>query len=115
MIRLHNFSSTTMIRSFQTGSLILSSTPESSLDGRSPIRSGLIGLYSPWQNGTAERWLAGCPTASMPMPSPWSTRSPSDVAEIVRFLVSDRSSFMTRAEVTIDGGLSAGNFLRGPR
>ncbi len=27
---------------------------------RHSTRSGLIGHYSPWQNGTAERWVGSC-------------------------------------------------------
>jgi 3alpha(or 20beta)-hydroxysteroid dehydrogenase len=33
--------------------------------------------------------------------------APEEVAEMVRFLVSDESIFMTGAELTIDGGMIA--------
>jgi NAD(P)-dependent dehydrogenase (short-subunit alcohol dehydrogenase family) len=38
---------------------------------------------------------------------------PADIAELVHFLVSDRSSFMTGAEIVIDGGQTAGVVFRG--
>jgi len=38
---------------------------------------------------------------------------PEDVAEVVLYLVSDRASFVTGAEVTVDGGQSAGTLVRG--
>lgn len=38
---------------------------------------------------------------------------PADIAHLVHFLVSDRSSFMTGAEIVIDGGQTAGVFFGG--
>lgn len=37
---------------------------------------------------------------------------PSDIAELVLFLVSDRSAFMTGAELVIDGGQTAGTIVK---
>jgi NAD(P)-dependent dehydrogenase (short-subunit alcohol dehydrogenase family) len=37
---------------------------------------------------------------------------PTDIAELVMFLVSDRSSFMTGAEIVIDGGQTVGTITR---
>jgi NAD(P)-dependent dehydrogenase (short-subunit alcohol dehydrogenase family) len=48
----------------------------------------------------AERWLAG-EAALAPMQR---IGDPSEVAEVVVFLLSDRASFMTGAEVIVDGG-----------
>ncbi|MGV9720355.1 glucose 1-dehydrogenase [Nocardia beijingensis] len=39
------------------------------------------------------------------------TGAPEEVAELVAFLASDASAYITGAEVTIDGGLAAGKFL----
>ncbi|MFF0453143.1 glucose 1-dehydrogenase [Nocardia africana] len=39
------------------------------------------------------------------------TGVPEEVAELVAFLASDASSYVTGAEVTIDGGLAAGKFM----
>ncbi|MCC3311674.1 glucose 1-dehydrogenase [Nocardia africana] len=39
------------------------------------------------------------------------TGVPEEVAELVAFLASDTSSYVTGAEVTIDGGLAAGKFM----
>lgn len=39
------------------------------------------------------------------------TGVPEEVAELVAFLASDASSYVTGAEVTIDGGLAAGKFI----
>jgi 3alpha(or 20beta)-hydroxysteroid dehydrogenase len=39
------------------------------------------------------------------------TGTPEEVAELVAFLASDASAYITGAEVTIDGGLAAGKFL----
>ncbi|MGY2059163.1 glucose 1-dehydrogenase [Nocardia gipuzkoensis] len=39
------------------------------------------------------------------------TGVPEEVAELVAFLASDASAYITGAEVTIDGGLAAGKFL----
>lgn len=39
------------------------------------------------------------------------TGLPEDVAELVAFLASDASSYITGAEVSIDGGLAAGKFV----
>ena len=55
--RLHDFSSTITIRSSQNGSPSRSRTLESNLGERPFTRRDLIGLYSPWQNGIAERWV----------------------------------------------------------
>ncbi len=57
MKRLHDFSFTTTIQYFQNGSLSRSRILESSLTGRPFTRRDLIGLYSPRQNGIAERWV----------------------------------------------------------
>jgi len=57
MTRLHDFSSTTTIQYSQNGSLSRSRTLESSLSEPPFTRRDLIGLYSPWQNGIAERWV----------------------------------------------------------
>jgi NAD(P)-dependent dehydrogenase (short-subunit alcohol dehydrogenase family) len=51
----------------------------------------------------AER-LAGTPLGRAGLPS--------DIAELVLFLVGDQSSFMTGAEVVIDGGQTAGTITR---
>jgi len=37
---------------------------------------------------------------------------PTDIAEVVVFLLSDRSSFMTGAEVAVDGGQTAGTIMK---
>lgn len=39
------------------------------------------------------------------------TGVPTEVAELVAFLASDASSYITGAEVTVDGGLAAGKFV----
>ncbi|AHH20679.1 putative 3-alpha-(or 20-beta)-hydroxysteroid dehydrogenase FabG [Nocardia nova SH22a] len=39
------------------------------------------------------------------------TGAPDEVAELVAFLASDASAYITGAEVTIDGGLAAGKFM----
>jgi 3alpha(or 20beta)-hydroxysteroid dehydrogenase len=39
---------------------------------------------------------------------------PADIAEAVLFLVSDRSSFITGTEITVDGGQLAGTVFKGP-
>jgi NAD(P)-dependent dehydrogenase (short-subunit alcohol dehydrogenase family) len=36
---------------------------------------------------------------------------PEEVAEVVCYLVSDRASFVTGAEITVDGGMSSGTLL----
>ena len=40
---------------------------------------------------------------------------PGDIAEVVLFLVSDASSFLTGAEVVVDGGQTVGTILAAPR
>jgi NAD(P)-dependent dehydrogenase (short-subunit alcohol dehydrogenase family) len=39
---------------------------------------------------------------------------PADIAEAVLFLVSDRSSYITGTEITVDGGQLAGTVFKGP-
>jgi NAD(P)-dependent dehydrogenase (short-subunit alcohol dehydrogenase family) len=51
----------------------------------------------------ARRRLSGTPIGRM--------GEPEEVAELVCYLVSDRASFVTGAEVTIDGGSTAGTLL----
>jgi 3alpha(or 20beta)-hydroxysteroid dehydrogenase len=53
---------------------------------------------------TAAVRLAGTPLGRAGLPS--------DIAELVLFLVSDRSAFMTGAELVIDGGQTAGTIMR---
>jgi NAD(P)-dependent dehydrogenase (short-subunit alcohol dehydrogenase family) len=53
---------------------------------------------------TAARRLAGTPLGRAGLPS--------DIAELVLFLVSDRSTFMTGAELVIDGGQTAGVIMK---
>jgi NAD(P)-dependent dehydrogenase (short-subunit alcohol dehydrogenase family) len=41
--------------------------------------------------------------------------SPADVARLVRWLASDESSYLTGAEIVVDGGLTAGAPTARPR
>jgi NAD(P)-dependent dehydrogenase (short-subunit alcohol dehydrogenase family) len=59
------------------------------------------------EDPTAAVRLAGTPLGRAGLPS--------DIAELALFLVSDRSAFMTGAELVIDGGQTAGTIMKEAR